>query len=522
MPMSAGEVVALSARIYWKQIENLRLSEAQKMWYWYMGEKNMIDFYIREAMYKMFKKKTVKKMNVRVFNVVPRVIDKLSLAYKNPPERYLDGGVKYSVDKTTRVTTADQPESDKRYQELLSESNIAKKEGEWLKLGRLFNTILVQPVWKEDPTSPGEFFMDFTIHTPAWTVVIPKDDDFLTPQAFYYPTWRSVNGEVQQVLVWWDAESHYYLDRMGNKVAVPGNPTMENPFHRLPVAVLRLKDAADFWGEGMWDLVEGNEEVCIQATNIFYVSIFQAHGQPVAINMNLSGEPPIGPDIPIVVNDARSDGATPDFKFVNANPNIKAVQDLIDWALKTLQVLKGLGPQQFSTSVKGMQSGVSKIVDASEIEEIRVDDTKILTGFEESLFDVMRMVHNYYNGSKPIPEDAKFSVSFGEQKITKNIQDQIAEREAFLQLGIASRVDFILEDNPGMTREEAQERLEQIISENQQFKTGFDAASFDTPDSQGNQDDGALGPIATKMMKSMKGGKSTQMQASGADSTAAI
>jgi hypothetical protein len=470
MATNAAELVNESVERWWKAMEQIRVINAQKMWYWYQNDKSNIDLMIKESMKKMFSPKTMRKMNVRVFNIVPRVIDKLGLVYKYPPQRMLEGGITYETDKTTKKSTPKQSEDDKRYQEIMQASTIGMKQGQWQKQAKLFNTVLVQPVWMKDD---DRSYMDYRIYSPAWTIVTPRKDNYLKIESLYYPIWKEVKGVIQQVLVYWSDTEHFDVDRNGNKIAPPDNPEMKNPYGKLPFAVLRMKEGIDFWGDGMWDLIDGSEEVCIQLTNLYYVSIFQAHGQAVAINLNLKGNPQTGPDTPIVSNNAKAGDIPPSFEFKNPNPNLKAVQDLIDWTVKTVQTLRGLGPQQFAIEQKALASGVSKVIDSVEIEEIREDDSTILLLFESDLHEKTVMVYNYENSGKKINPKAKFSIKFGEKQVVKDGKTQQEERQSKLNMGTASRIDFILEDNPGMTREEAEQKLQDIQAENERFKDGF-------------------------------------------------
>lgn len=459
---------------YWKQIEHRRVTDAQKLWYWYYNDKDAIVQYVRGALAKTFKKKTLNKMNIRVYNIVERIISKICLVYKKNPLRALDGGMKQGQNGESA-----QSEDDKRYQNLLLASTISSKAKEWHKLGRLFNTVLVQPVWVESGNPPKagatampsgrQGFIDFVIHTPAWTVVESEENDWLRPRALYFPVWKTIGDKFQQVLVYWSATEHYYIDRLGNKIAIPGNEQMMNPYGVLPAAVLRFKEGIDFWGEGMWDLVDGNEEVCVQATNMFYIALFQAHGQPVGINLGLKGEPEIGPDKPILVDNAGgNDQQSSDFKFASANPIIREIRDLIDWAIKLMQSLKGLSPQQFSLEAK-LASGVSKMIDSADLTEIREDEVPILENFEHDLFSVTRAVFNYHNPSKKISEKAAFSIRFPDQKPTKTIEEKVREREAGLAQGWLSLTDILMEDHPELSKQQAEERVKEIRAEGEKI-----------------------------------------------------
>jgi hypothetical protein len=460
IPNLAQEVLQVAFLKYWKKLEGLRIKDAEKIYAWYFNEKDKILGYVETGMLKMFKSKTVNKMNIRIFNVVPRIIDKLALVYKDHPERMLDGGIKEDGTQT---------DADKTYREILEESNIYQKEIEWERQSKAFNTVLVQPYFVEN----GQY-VDFKIHTPALTVVEVDPDDYSRIISFCFPVYKKLkpDKDEERVMIYWSATEHFYIDSLGNKMAVVGNEGMVNPYGILPVAVLRRKLGNDFWGEGMWDLVDGNEEVCIQLSNLYYVSIFQSHGQPFGVNLHLTGadgtisEPTLGPDCPILAEGVSKDELPPSLQFVNAHPELKAVQDLIDWSIKTIQSLKGLSPQQYDLQ-SSIASGISKVIDATDIQEIRQDDLKVLQNFEYDLFKVMKAVNNYHNPKK-ISSDG-FTVKFVDPEVVETQQDKNIKMQVGIANNTISVVDVIMENNPGLTRAQALEKIALNKEDNEKF-----------------------------------------------------
>jgi hypothetical protein len=499
MPLTAQQAVAESSMRYWKQTESTRVIKAQHIYDWIYNNEDKIKEYIRTNMKAMFSPETIAKINIRVFNIVPKVTGKLAFAYKESPIRILDGGVTEKQNEQGTIESI-QSQDDLRYQEMLKKSTIEKKQNEWDELCTPFNCVLVQPIWKEED---GKGYIDFLIHTPAWCVVETSKGDWLKPQAYYYAVWMQLKeGQPEeQVIIYWSKTEHKVLDRLENKVIIPDNPEGKNPYGILPVAILRLKDGIDFWGEGWWDIVDGNEEICEQVSNLYYTAKFQSHGQLVGINIGQSatgeGTPKTGPDKVILIGDgARSDEATPDLKFINANPIIAEVQGLIDWALSSIQKLKGLSPQQYQAEVSKI-SGIAKSIDNTEIEEIRKNKTNVMRMFETDLFEVIKVVYNYHNPSNKISDKAVFSIKFPEPKIMESQTDKNARREFGLGKNIMSRVDMILEDNPGMSREKAQEKFNQIVAENRKIKDEFGIEDLMNTDVSNNQPNNKQVPEGT-------------------------
>jgi hypothetical protein len=196
----------------------------------------------------------------------------------------------------------------------------------------------------------------------------------------------------------------------------------------------------------------------------------QAHGQLVLLDPSNSvkGDIQTGVDHPIHIHSFEQN-QNPDVKYINANAALVPVQELIDWYIKTAQMVKGLSPQQYSLE-SSVASGVSKTVDSSEIEEIRKNDQNIITMFEADLFDITRTVYNYHNPNNKIDEKAIFSIQFQEQKVLENVTDRNARMKFDLENNLTSIVRLIKEKNPGMSDEEAQDEFKKIVAEKRMIK----------------------------------------------------
>jgi hypothetical protein len=470
---------------FWKQQESIRVLQAQKLYDYYFNDRARLIAYVQAAFKIMgFKDKTINKMNVRMRNIVPKVIDKVCQVYKQPAQRLLDGGVQQIVDEATKDVKTEQSKADAAYQELLLNSTINTKSKEWHKQGKFFNCVLVQPIVVKNKKASAETYMDFIIHTPAYTSVETDQLNTQVLKSFAYPVSLMLAGKDKEedYLVVWTEKEHYLLNKQMEKIAPLNNNGMINPYKRLPVAVLRFKDDPNsFFGEGRWSLVDGVEEIAVQATNLYRVSVFQTHGQAVSINAGLKGEVEVGEDKILQIENAGAEGKqSADFYFRQASPLVAEVKDLIDWTLRSLQTDEGLNPNsaQIETNIA---SGVAKIMDNADLNEIRADDRQVLEDFEHDLFEVIRVVASQEQIAN-IGKEAKFSIRFAEPKVVKTVDEQIKEADSGIKNGIMSRVDLILEKYPELTREQAEQKLQQNLIENKKWEDKFGLFTDDTKD----------------------------------------
>lgn len=473
------EVMGKAFDAYWKATTHERVKRAQRLNAWLENDEADIVAQIRNSLFKMFRPSTVRRMSVRVFNVVPRVVSRLAKLYAEPPVRTLDGGLTFTVGEDGSRTPKQSP-ADVLYQDILKASTIDRRMKEAERRGLYFNTVLVQPVYVDRPEELGGPFLDYVIHTPAYTVVEWGDMNYLTPKAFYFPAYREIEGKPELVLVYWSATEHYYIRANRSRISVPESGVgFGNPYGMLPIAVLRIVETNDGWGNPMWDLADGNMECCEQVTNITYTAKWQAHGQAVAVNTGLKGEPEVGPDRVVMIEDRTGGTVQPSFSFASPNPKIAEVQGLVDWMLRTIQSVRGIAGASLSLDAS-VQSGVSKIQDTVELAESRKDMVTICTETEKDLFRVTRAVWNYHS-SRKIDPSAEFDVKFKEPEPFKSVDDKVKERTFGLENNTMSHVEIILEDNPGMTEAEAVERFDQIVAEKRRLadKFGFDETPTD-------------------------------------------
>jgi hypothetical protein len=317
--------------------------------------------------------------------------------------------------------------------------------------------------------------MDFLIHTPDRCEVETSKKDWLKAVSYRYNIWLQLRPESQPecVTVYWSATEHYIIDSNNVKYSIPGtgngnkeNEDKINPYGILPAVVLRLKDGITFWGEGQWDLVNANQEICELVTVLAYTAKTQLHGQLVVKDPggSIKGDLQTGVDWPVHLTGSIEEVSVSSAEYIQANAALVPVQDLIDWYIRAAQSDKGLTPQQFSTESK-IASGVSKEIDNTEIEEIRKADMNVITMFEYDLFDVCRVVYNYHNPNNQISTDAVFSIKFQEPKISETQTDKNARMQFELDNHLVSYIDLIIEKNPGMLRDEATAKFKQIVSE---------------------------------------------------------
>lgn len=443
--------------------EQKRKAHFQRLYDYYVNDEERIKRYTREVMAVSFKPDTIRRMMLPYFNIVRRIINRICVAYKLPAERYIV--VAGSVEADGFKPNPEDERAQEAYQELLEGSNINAQSKLWHRLAKLLDTVYVQPVWRED-------HIEYDVYAPHQLTVVEDEDNFLLPSRISYEITKP-DGSTREII--WSEDEHWVLNGDGKIVEGENEWNGANRYGVIPLVPLRLREVENHWGEGDTQLMDINEKVNVLLASGYYNAIMQAHGQAVAINMNLKGEIVIGPDTVIQADNAQGDQPA-SFSYVNPNPAIEPVMKKIDWMLKTAAMMRGLPASSVSIEVDAT-SGAAKAIDNWELLEIRQDDLEFLRPFEKRLFDVSRIVWNFHQKANlKISENAVFGIDFVEPKVPVTEIEELKAKEVKLKLGLWTPVDDMIDEDEGIDKDRAlqmvREKLEIRNELNDQFGLG--------------------------------------------------
>jgi len=455
-----------------KYQDEIRKEIQEWLYDYYTGEPKKIIERLQEDIIKVLGREIIddEEWLFDFVNLTKKMIDRLSVVYVEPAERYIAD--EYDADK--------QPLTE-YFDEIIPET-INSKDKKAHRYAKLFNTSLTQIYFdREDglsfniePSHKYEIKSDY--NNPYRLIEVSYDKYFLNEK-----------GEDELYKVVWTKDKHYKQDQDGKQSPVGDNEDMENPFKNgesegvIPFAVMMLDEGEDFWGVGQADLVNVNEVVNFLLTFLLNDAIvLGSTGTLLAINLELQkkGEEKnslrkvrTGRRHPIVVESARStDLHPPSLEYVSTNPLIVEIQNSIDYRIKQIAVLKGLNPNAILSEIKDT-SDYQKMMDAAETIEIRRDDLEPCREFEKKRFEIIKAVNNaaYQDGElkkkfglQLIPWDTELIVDFAEIEIQKTQDELWKDREEREKRNMGSAVDWLMEENPELEIEQAQE----IISEN--------------------------------------------------------
>ncbi len=475
-----------------------RIKEQEKRYAYYSGDKVKILSYLKKVLCITYDENDVAEMQLQWVNITRKLIDQMAVIYREPAYRYVTDKEGKEKDDFTEY-----------YNKLIPE-NVNTKDKRAHRLAKLDNTSLTFVGFNK---KTGK--IDYVVE-PSWkyTVWVNDEDSSQVDMIMYDKYFVNPKGEPELYTVVWTPKEHFKLDANGNKSAFSTNEKMINPYGIVPYVPLRLEEGEDFWGDGQSDTVNVNEQINFLLTKVVNSDIILGtEGTILAINLGLekrsSGgdiqrkEVRVGRKHPYQVDNVTDDKVSPRLEHVSFDPHIEEIRDYIDWQIKQIAAIKGLNPNQILSETKDT-SDYQKLMDALDQMELRKDDLEPCREYEKRRFDITRKVNNYFADTeegrkfklKEIPEDLELQVDFAEVEIIKTVSDKWTEREKQLQYNMTSPLDWLMEDNPDLTEDEAQEILNEnkrINSENGRQMTALEQRLKQLNNNQGGNPTSNLG-----------------------------
>lgn len=450
--------------IYQKNIfdnDAIRIEDQEKSFYYYVGGKREIEGYLRIVLRRLFGNEVVDE-NELIYdwtNLTKKLINQLAVVYRDAAQRYV-------------LVEGEQDDDLTEYINSIYPVDTNTKDKKAHRFAKLFNTSLTQVVFNREKG------IDFIIE-PSHKIKVKTDenDPYKITKVKYLKYFKNDKGQNELYTVIWTDEEHYKEDTNGNRSAIGNNFDMVNPFGIIPFAVLTLEEGEDFWGIGALDIVDTNELINVLLTVLVNDHILGGNGLLITTNLDLRTKGVeenglikvrTGRRHPIQVEDVRNDMVMPSAQYVVPPSLITEIRESIDYRIKQIALMKGLNPNSFLAEVKAT-SGYSKIVDALEQLEIRRDDIEACRAYEHKRFEIIKKINNValldnelknkFN-LKEIPENAELRIDFAEIKIEKTPQEIIEERKFKLEHNLETPVDWLKQENPDLTDEQAIEIIE--------------------------------------------------------------
>ena len=374
-------------------------------------------------------------------NLTKKIIDKISLVYKYPPERYIFESEGSEINDWFKFN---------------NRFSLGYKYAERYK--NLLGKVLHRPHF--NPLMKKWMPLVETVYEAHFL-----DDSPLHPYAFSYPYKQIIKSTIRSDEIWWmfwsDDFVFSYIPGTEKIVYLDFAPTGDNPFKVMPLVEMRKDFPIDQYEcLGAYDLVKANQNVNIALNNLNTMIYFQAHDQMVVTGAqpNEVKRIKLGSAEPLVISstDVKAD-------LLNFDPKITESIEAIRFNIEAIGYAYNL---KIGWSLEGNPaSGFSLIVQNIDLAEAREDDVELMKIHEIDMYRVLLAMQEYYkrfgmlDKEEPMLPKGDLVTDFAESlQLPINQAEDIQRKQFELDNNIITAVDLIQEDNPDMDEDEATEK----------------------------------------------------------------
>ena len=415
-----GELAVLMSKFDIKQ---------QRKNQWKQERFTALDYYdgdTKEYTSKYFSDSTLSKVVSGNINITKRVIDRISLVYMTPPVRtYTREDIdSYFIEKDLKLQRLE-------------------------RMTNLLDAVLVKPCWRTKPDGTGCIEYDIiTDYEPIF------GEDPLKPEAIVYPIAKksTVLDTTPDLWVYWDSENTFTFDDNGKMYTEDDNPDMLNPYGVLPFIECFREGKPEFNyldTNASRDLIATNLSINVAETNKNANVMFQSFGYLFVNGAGIDKDTmQIGQD---KINYLGVDGS---ISIVSPPNAIPALDESIQSSYKMLAQNYHL-PISFVEGTSAA-SGVALKMRNIELTDDRKSDITRWRDIEYKLFDMERLIIAVEQGQDAGDLE---DVDFSESVEVLNDQEQRDKWDWELAKGIIDLADILMQKNPDLNRDEAEEIL---------------------------------------------------------------
>ena len=312
----------------------------------------------------------------------------------------------------------------------------------------LLDGVLFKPCWRMGEEG-GHIEYDI-----IWDYEPIFEDDPLNPSAIIYPIAKkaTVLDTTPELWAYWDAENHFTFDANGKHYTADDNPEMINPYGRLPFieCYREGKPEMDYLDTNASnDLITTNLEINVAETNKNANVMFQSFGYLFVNGAGIDKDTmQIGQD---KINYLGVDGS---ISIVSPPNAIPALDESIKSSYKMLAQNYHL-PTSFAEGTTA-ESGVALRMRNQELTDDRKSDVSRWRDIEFKLFELEQLIIAVEMGQDAGDLE---DVDFSESVDILSDQEQREKWDWELSKGIIDLADIMMQKNPDLTREEAEELL---------------------------------------------------------------
>lgn len=284
--------------------------------------------------------------------------------------------------------------------------------------------------------------------------------------------------------IWWSDNYHFTTNAKGELIPGKQEDNLANPIGELPFVDFSRDKDGNFWAVGGEDIVEGSILLNVLLTDLYFIAKFQGMGIGYMFGKGVPKNMKVGPSSFVTLEVEQGD-PTPSLGFASSNPpidsHIRMIEGYLAYLLSTNNLEAGsiVGTLTAQSATSGVQEAIKRSENLDDVE----DQQEVYRDNEPQIFKlVFKWMNLYFDRGLladdflmvgKIPDNTRVVTKFNKPQTYLSAKDRLDVIEKRLTLGLDSKIDAIMQDNPNLTKEEAEEKLERInqeVADNQRSK----------------------------------------------------
>lgn len=394
--------------------------------------------------------------------LVKRVIDTLSMVYKQPPNRYLFDKNGNKIEKNGIADF----ESDNY------EFNVQLKKCE-----RYFNLLknVLFRIAYDDEAGKMYFYIE--------TDYIPEfgRNNNIYPIGYHIPLPIDTDKKdsEEQLYLFISDELYYIHDGITDeKMPVPPFDDITNPYGIMPIIDFSEPCAGTYWNMGAKSLVDVARHYNIGMLNTAYAHHFQCFDQAWTRGLrseNLPKDAYGNPVLKVGSDEAWNLGDDGAAGLLGFNPKlVESIEFYRGWLNMELA---NYGLQAVFKESGNPMSGFALKVSKIELLEKRQADVDFYKVKEQEIYEVLRVMNEYHGLGYNMPRESWLITDFVEPDFPSDPADERAEWEWKWANNLASKEDYLMAKNPDLDEETASKIIEKNTMANRPTRGLFPSAT---------------------------------------------
>lgn len=463
----------------------------------HMVYKDKTDYWVLDLLERQFDKQTVYEMSYAISNIslVRKIVDKLARVYSSGVTRAVVINNQPATEYTDNI---------QKIERILNVNSKQKTLNRYLKLHRNAAcyikpcpdengdySILLQPLAPHlydvvedyyDRTKPMVYVIS---HYEPKSISYGKDDGSRENRSGLSSLKPKLGNKKDEVIadspedsgkkekkeyIWWSDKYHFTTDETGNIVS----ESTENPIGIKPFVNYSIDQDNAFWAQGGDDLVSAGIKINAQISHINFIGTLQGYGQFYYRGKTPPQNMAVGPNKGIVLQYEEGD-PVPEIGFTSANPQLADLMAITEMQIAMCLTTNNLTTSGVSTSLgqgTTFPSGISLLIDKSESVEDVKDQEQAFIDAEPVMWDVINKWLLLYGSEGSLqedliglsmPEGSEVVVNFNHPQVITTEAEKLANIKLRKELGLNTDAELIKFDQPNLTDEEAEEKLEKIL-----------------------------------------------------------